>query len=86
MKKANNRAPKSIGAILLKEVPYKSEWRVQATWKDPPALRKPGSDGRRKEWLSNWRAAEAFAEEQNKKIEAAMARPPTPSTMPPMRG
>ena len=28
-------------------------------------------DGRRKEWLSNWRAAEEFAAEQNKKIEEA---------------
>ena len=71
MRKASNRAPKKLGAILLKEVPYKDEFRVQATWKDPPAIRKPGSDGRRKEWCPNWRAAEEFAAEQNRKIEAA---------------
>jgi hypothetical protein len=62
MKKPTNRAPKKIGDVLLKEVAYKGEWRVEATWRE-------GSQ-RRKRWFGNWRHAEEFAGEENKRLEA----------------
>ena len=69
-----NRKPMRVGAILLKEVPYKragvsvtrDEYRVEATWKEGRT--------RKKKWLMNWRAAEQFAEEQNKALEASKRR------------
>jgi integrase len=63
-----------VGAVLLKEVPYKragvsvtrDEYRVEATWKEGRT--------RKKKWLMNWRAAEEFAAEQNKTLEAIKGR------------
>jgi integrase len=63
-----------VGAVLIKEVPYKragvsvtrDEYRVEATWKEGRA--------RKKKWLMNWRAAEEFAAEQNKRLEATKGR------------
>jgi integrase len=63
--KPSNRKPMRIGAFLLKEVPYKDEYRVQATWRDPD---------RRKAWFNNWRAAEEFAETENKRLEVLKER------------
>jgi integrase len=74
MRKPTNRKPIRVGAILLKEVPYKragvsvtrDEYRVEATWKEGRT--------RKKKWLMNWRAAEQFAEEHNKALEASKGK------------
>jgi integrase len=60
MTKPTGRVPKSIGAILLKEVPYQNEWRIQATWRDPD---------RKKKWFNNWRHAEEFAAKENRRLD-----------------
>jgi integrase len=65
MKKPTRRKPMRVGAVLLKEVPYKDQWRVEATWRDPE---------RRKRWLANWRQAEEFAREQDQRLEAAKSK------------
>jgi integrase len=58
--KPTGRKPMRVGALLLKEVPYKAEWRIQATWRDPH---------RRKQWFNNWRHAEEFAQRENKRLD-----------------
>ena len=59
--KPTGRKPMRLGAILLKEVPYKADdWRVQATWRDPD---------RKKKWFNNWRHAEEFAAKENKRLD-----------------
>lgn len=60
MTKPTGRKPMRVGAVLLKEVPYQNEWRIQATWRDPD---------RKKKWFNNWRHAEEFAAKENKRLE-----------------
>jgi integrase len=74
MKKPTNRKPKRIGALTLKEIRSGGKYVVEVTWRDPPALRKDGSDGRRHFRFENWRAAEIFAEKRNAELEAAAGR------------
>jgi hypothetical protein len=66
MKKPTNRKPMRIGALLLREVAYKNEYRIEITWRDP---------ARRKKWENNWRAAEDFARAQNSRLEITKATP-----------
>jgi integrase len=63
--KPTGRKPMRLGALLLKEVSYKDEWRIQATWRDP---------ARRKRWFNNWRAAEEFAQKENKRLDVIKER------------
>jgi integrase len=63
--KPTGRKPMRIGAILLKEVPYQNEWRIQATWRDPD---------RKKKWFNNWRHAEEFAAKENKRLDVLKER------------
>jgi integrase len=66
MKKPTGRKPMRIGACLLKEVPYKGEYRVEITWRNPD---------RRKRWENNWRAAEDFARAEDRRLEIAKENP-----------
>ena len=59
MKKPTGRAPKKVGACYLKEVPYKGEYRVDLTARNP----------RLHKTFHNWRAAEEFATEETKRRE-----------------
>jgi hypothetical protein len=83
MKRPTGRKPTERGTgdaiVSLTEVPYKHKgqlrgWRVQAEWTDPPVKRKPGTDGRRKKWLQNWREAEKFAEANVRELQTALSR------------
>ena len=64
--KPSGRKPMRIGAILLKEVPYKDEWRIDLTWRDPG---KPPGKERCHRTRRNWRHAEEFAAKENKRLE-----------------
>src|SRR5262245_40151397 len=64
MTKPTGRKPMRVGAILLKEVPYKDEWRIQATWRDLSRQKL-----RRKQWFNNWRHAEEVAAKESKRLD-----------------
>ena len=83
MRRPTGRKPteRGTGEVIasLAEVPYKHQgevrgWRVQVQWTDPPVKRKPGTDGRRKKWLQNWREAEKFAETKFRELEKDLGR------------
>lgn len=65
----SGRKPMRIGGVLLKEVPYKDEWRIQATWRDPSKVKPRG-----KKWFKNWRAAEQFANQESKRLDVIKER------------
>ena len=65
MTKPSGRKPMRIGAILLKELPYKDEWRIDLTWRDPAR----GKSGRGHQTFHNWRHAEEFAVRENARLE-----------------
>src|SRR5262245_57246396 len=64
MTKPTGRKPMRIGALLLKEMPYKDGWIVDITWRgaDTPS-------GRGHKQKNNWRLAEKFAADENKRID-----------------
>jgi integrase len=55
MKNLTGRLPKRIGACYLKEAPYKDEWRVDLTARNPRLHRT----------FHTWKHAEQFAKEEN---------------------
>lgn len=65
MTKPSGRKPMRIGAVLLKEVPYKNEWPIDLTWRGDPEI--PSGRGHKR--LHNWRHAEEFAARVNKRLD-----------------
>lgn len=64
MTKPTGRKPTQIGALHLKEVPYKDGWIVDITWRGANT-----KSGRGHKTFNNWRHAEEFAAKENKRIE-----------------
>lgn len=64
MTKPTGRVPRKIGAIVLKEVPYKDGWLVDLTWRGAQT-----PSGRGHKTFPNWPHAEQFTAKENKRLD-----------------